>query len=118
MLLERYGITPPQFDALLILDRHGDLTIGDVSSKLYLAYSTTTDLVDRLERAGFVARERDQLDRRVVRVRLLPKGSELIERVLDTRRAYLAGVLESLTNNQRAEILRVLDLLNERMAGD
>ncbi|MCL6516585.1 MarR family transcriptional regulator [Alicyclobacillus sp.] len=118
MLLEQYQITPPQFDALLILDRSGDLTIGDLSSRLYLAYSTTTDLVDRLERSGFVVRERDQADRRVVRVRLLQKGADIIERVLDARRAYLAGVLESLNHSERSEILRVLELLNGKISGD
>ncbi|MCL6600549.1 MAG: MarR family transcriptional regulator [Alicyclobacillus macrosporangiidus] len=118
MLLDQHQITPPQFDALLILDRNGDLTIGDLSSRLYLAYSTTTDLVDRLERSGFVARERDQADRRVVRVRLLQKGADIIERVLDARRAYLAGVLESLSHSERSEILRALDLLNDKISGD
>lgn len=59
MLLEKYSVTPPQFDALMILKNEGELTIGDLSNRLYLAYSTTTDLVDRLERLGYVARRRD-----------------------------------------------------------
>src|ERR1700732_4475617 len=47
-ILSDFSITPPQFDALLFLDEHGDLTIGELSNKMYLAYSTTTDLVDRM----------------------------------------------------------------------
>lgn len=115
MLLEQYHMTPPQFDALVILDRDGMLTIGDLSNRLYLAYSTTTDLVDRLERASFVMRERDSEDRRVVRVRLLEKGRQMIEKVLDARRAYLAGVLESVSSKDQEEILRILALLNDKM---
>ncbi|WP_051375166.1 MarR family winged helix-turn-helix transcriptional regulator [Alicyclobacillus pomorum] len=115
MLLEQYHMTPPQFDALVILDRDGVLTIGDLSNRLYLAYSTTTDLVDRLERASFVVRERDSEDRRVVRVRLLEKGRQMIEKVLDARRAYLAGVLESVSSKDQEEILRILALLNDKM---
>ncbi|GMA52324.1 putative HTH-type transcriptional regulator YsmB [Alicyclobacillus contaminans] len=115
MLLEQYSITPPQFDALVILDRDGVLTIGDLSNRLFLAYSTTTDLVDRLERACFVVRERDVQDRRVVRVRLLDKGRDLIEKVLDARRAYLAGVLSSVSPEEQDVILRILELLNEKM---
>jgi DNA-binding MarR family transcriptional regulator len=99
----------------VILDRDGMLTIGDLSNRLYLAYSTTTDLVDRLERASFVVRERDSEDRRVVRVRLLEKGRQMIEKVLDARRAYLAGVLESVSSKDQEEILRILALLNDKM---
>ncbi len=117
-MLEQYNITPPQFDALLILSRTGVLTIGELSNQLYLAYSTTTDLVDRLERAGFVVRERDTVDRRVVRVRLQDKGAQLIEEVLDARRAYLASILQSLDTVERSHILRVLQVLNDKMAGE
>ncbi|MCL6442959.1 MAG: MarR family transcriptional regulator [Alicyclobacillus sp.] len=116
LLLETYGITPPQFDALVILNRDGDLTIGDLSNKLFLAYSTTTDLVDRLERAGFVARKRDPVDRRVVRVQLLPSGAELYERVLDARRAYLQSILESIDPALHEKILDVLVLLDTKMS--
>lgn len=118
MLLEQYNITPPQFDALVILDRDGDLTIGELSNRLYLAYSTTTDLVDRLERAEFVVRERDLADRRVVRAKLQDKGSSLIEQVLDARRIYLSDILASLDGDAKGEILRVLHILNDKMSGD
>jgi MarR family transcriptional regulator, organic hydroperoxide resistance regulator len=115
MLLDGYGITPPQLDALVTLQRDGELTIGDLSSRLYLAYSTTTDLVDRLERAGFVERYRDTEDRRVVRVRLQEYGSTLIEEVLNARRAYLADVLSSVDLNVKRSVLEVLDMLNVKM---
>jgi 5'-methylthioadenosine phosphorylase len=114
-MLEEYGITPPQFDALVILNWDGELTIGDLSNRLYLAYSTTTDLVDRLERQGFVVRQRDEADRRVVRVKVLEKGSSLIEKVVDARRAYLGSILESVGLDERKRILEVLDLLHMKM---
>lgn len=66
-----FQITPPQFEALMLIRDHGVLTMGELSSKMFLAYSTTTDLVDRLERHGLVERLRDPMDRRVVRLRVL-----------------------------------------------
>jgi len=115
VLLEDYGITPPQFDALVILDLEGDLTIGDLSNRLFLAYSTTTDLVDRLERAEFVVRQRDLHDRRVVRVTVQAHGSLLIEQVLEARRAYLSTVLDSINSQELCDIQRILDLLDKGM---
>lgn len=57
-ILSNYTITPPQFIALQWLFEHGDMTIGDLSNRMFLAFSTTTDLVDRMEKiilsSGFV----------------------------------------------------------------
>lgn len=111
VLLRDYDITSPQFDALIVLNNEGELTIGELSGKLYLAYSTTTDLVDRLERAGYVARQRDLTDRRVVRVQLRQPGIDMIEAVLAARRAYLDVVLENVDLATRQTILHSLELL-------
>ena len=92
-ILSDFAITPPQFDALNYLNEFGDLTIGELSGKLYLAYSTTTDLVDRMERNDLVERVRDTNDRRVVRLHMKDKGRDLIQRVLVVRREHLAKAL-------------------------
>ncbi|EPZ49025.1 MULTISPECIES: MarR family winged helix-turn-helix transcriptional regulator [Alicyclobacillus] len=115
-LLAEYGITSPQLDALIVLDREGELTIGELSGKLYLAYSTTTDLVDRLEKASYVTRQRGTDDRRVVRVRLEPHGVRLIEGVLTARRKYLDAVLATVDTHTRKTILDSLEVLHMNMA--
>jgi len=115
VLLKDYDLTSPQFDALITLYNEGELTIGELSAKLYLAYSTTTDLVDRLERAGYVSRQRDLVDRRVVRVQLRDKGAQVIEAVLSARRAYLDSILKHVSIEQRRAILQALDLLLTNM---
>ncbi|EJY55986.1 transcriptional regulator, MarR family [Alicyclobacillus hesperidum URH17-3-68] len=116
VLLREHDITSPQFDALIALNNEGELTIGELSSKLYLAYSTTTDLVDRLEKAGYVCRQRDLVDRRVVRVQLRPPGAQIIEEVLRARRAYLHTILSHVDVSTRKTILEALELLLTNMA--
>lgn len=49
-ILSNYTMTPPQFVALQWLFEEGDMTIGELSNKMFLAFSTTTDLVDRMEK--------------------------------------------------------------------
>ncbi|MBZ4317607.1 MarR family transcriptional regulator, partial [Mycobacterium tuberculosis] len=53
-ILSNYTITPPQFVALQWLFEEGDMTIGELSNKMFLACSTTTDLVDRMEKNKLV----------------------------------------------------------------
>jgi MarR family transcriptional regulator, organic hydroperoxide resistance regulator len=114
-ILADFAITPPQFDALLFLDEHGDLTIGELSNKMYLAYSTTTDLVDRMERNQLVERIRDKNDRRVVRLRMMEKGATLIEQVLIARRNHLANVLAHMSNEERQVLIDVLEKLERNI---
>ncbi|KXG77184.1 MarR family winged helix-turn-helix transcriptional regulator [Thermotalea metallivorans] len=113
-ILADFEITPPQFDALLQLIKYGDLTIGELSSKMFLACSTITDLIDRMEKNGLVERIRDTKDRRVVRISVLDKGHKLIEEVLDTRRAYLDRVLLDLTLEQKNDLILALKMIHER----
>ncbi|MCY0875089.1 MAG: MarR family transcriptional regulator [Firmicutes bacterium] len=114
-ILVDFDITPPQFDALVVISLTDKLAIGDLSGRLGLAYSTTTDLVDRLERRGFVLRVRDEEDKRVVRVRMLPAGEELIDRLMTARRAYLARVLEQVGAPEQEALLRALTVLAKHL---
>jgi DNA-binding MarR family transcriptional regulator len=112
-ILVDFSITPPQFDALLLLQEYGDLTIGELSQKMYLAYSTTTDLVDRMERNELVERVRDQNDRRVVRLHMCEKGKQLIEKVLITRREYIMKALSSADEAMLVSLKVALQNLHE-----
>ncbi|MBD7982968.1 MarR family transcriptional regulator [Sporosarcina sp. Sa2YVA2] len=114
-LLGNYSITPPQFVALQWLFEHGDMTIGDLSNKMYLAFSTTTDLVDRMENNQLVKRVRDEHDRRVVRIHLLEEGGRIIEEVIDKRRKYLNSVLVDFTEDEITEFSNLLTKLHEEM---
>lgn len=114
-LLGNYSITPPQFIALQWLFEHGDMTIGDLSNKMYLAFSTTTDLVDRMENNHLVKRVRDEHDRRVVRIHLLEEGGRIIEEVIDKRRKYLKSVLVDFSEDEIMEFSNLLTKLHEEM---
>jgi MarR family transcriptional regulator, organic hydroperoxide resistance regulator len=103
-LLSDYTITPPQFVALQWLFEDGDMTIGDLSTKMFLACSTTTDLIDRMEKNNLVERVKDTNDRRVVRIHLLDEGKRIIDEVIKKRQRYLEEVLK----NFSAEEIQVL----------
>jgi MarR family transcriptional regulator, organic hydroperoxide resistance regulator len=99
-ILSNYTITPPQFVALQWLFEEGDMTIGELSNKMYLAFSTTTDLVDRMERNELVKRVKDPNDRRVVRIHLLQEGERIIEEVIQKRQEYLQEVLRNFSEEE------------------
>ncbi|MER2089153.1 MAG: MarR family transcriptional regulator [Sporosarcina sp.] len=117
-ILSNYTITPPQFVALQWLFEHGDMTIGDLSNRMFLAFSTTTDLVDRMEKNSLVKRVRNTQDRRVVRIHLLSEGERVIEEVIDKRRQYLNTVLTDFDEQQVKEFSNLLSKLHQEMKKD
>lgn len=114
-ILNHFPITPPQFTALLWLNQEGDMTIGELSQKMYLACSTMTDLIDRMEKNGVVERVRDARDRRVVRVHMLERGKRIIRDVMKARQAYLAEILSTFSPEEVESIRKHLTRLYERM---
>ncbi|HVU16164.1 MAG TPA: MarR family transcriptional regulator [Candidatus Didemnitutus sp.] len=72
------GLTITQFGVLESLFHIGPLCQGELAEKLLRSGGNLTLVVDNLEKAGLVVRERDPADRRFVVVKLTSKGSDFI----------------------------------------
>lgn len=81
-LLDRFGITYPQYLAIVALSSKDGQKVSELGEKLYLESNTLTPLIKRLESAGLVSRVRDSQDERVVRVTLTPAGRSLAAEAL------------------------------------
>lgn len=114
-ILSNFDITPPQLDALLVLREYGELTMGELCQKMFLACSTATDLIDRMERNGLIERVRDTADRRVIRLKVLQKGSSVIDEVLEARRTHLATILAEIDVADKERLIQSLEQLNYLM---
>ncbi|MEZ2716819.1 MarR family winged helix-turn-helix transcriptional regulator [Niallia circulans] len=114
-ILSNYTMTPPQFVALQWLFEEGDMTIGELSNKMFLAFSTTTDLVDRMEKNQLVQRVKDPNDRRVVRIHLLEEGKRLIDEVIKKRQGYLQEVLNEYSTEDIEELKKNFMRLHQVM---
>ena len=78
-LLDRIGLTYPQYLVLLVLCEEDNLMVKQIGERLFLDSGTLTPLLKRLEAAGFVQRVRDKQDERQVRVRLTNQGQAIEE---------------------------------------
>jgi DNA-binding MarR family transcriptional regulator len=74
----RVELRDVDLDCLELLDRHGPLSPSALARRASLHPATMTGILDRLERGGWVARDRDPIDRRAVVVRTRrERGAEL-----------------------------------------
>lgn len=74
------GLTAPQI-LLLQAIRNGEsgTTIGDLASEVSLSQATVTNILDRMERRGYVYRERSRKDRRKVHACLTDEGMQVLQ---------------------------------------
>ena len=101
--------------ALVTLLAHPDHTVSWLGDVLVLTSSGITRLVDRLVAAGLVTRTVGT-DARSRRVRLTRKGRSAARTVLQTRRTAMGEVLGALSERDRHELERLLELVVGNLA--
>ena len=82
-LLDRLGVTYPQYLVLLVLWEKDAQPVNDIAKRLVLETNTVTPLLKRMEAEGLVRRTRGTEDARQVIVSLTEKGSRLQETAKD-----------------------------------
>jgi DNA-binding MarR family transcriptional regulator len=90
-LLDKLGLTYPQYLLMVALWDLDNQTVGALGEKLFLESNTLTPLIKRLESVGLLARTRDPADERQVRVRLTARGRALREGALELPACILAA---------------------------
>ena len=105
------GLTPTQLGVLEALLHKGAMTHGDLGRKVLTSAGNITDVVDKLQARGLVARARDAADRRAVRVDLTDSGRALIEELFPCHAADIARAMAGLSGAE----LRALGALLRRL---
>jgi DNA-binding MarR family transcriptional regulator len=113
-LLDRLGLTYPQYLVMMVLWERDGVPVKDVGEKLFLDSGTLTPLLKRLEAAELVKRTRSTEDERQVLIALTAKGHALKEQARTVPQAILSNsacsVGELLT--MKNELVALRDKLN------
>lgn len=108
-ILKTYELSPLQFVALQWASDKEGITIGELSNRLYLAHSTTTDIVDKLENGGFIKRQKYEKDKRIVLILMQDKGREVINEVIEKRISYISEITDHLTPDEKSMLPGILE---------
>src|SRR6202046_3182591 len=76
-LLDRLGLTYPQYLVMLVLWERDGVPVKDIGERLFLDSGTLTPLLQRLEQAGHIKRTRSTEDERQVLIGLTAQGQTL-----------------------------------------
>jgi DNA-binding MarR family transcriptional regulator len=111
--LKPSGLTPQQFNVLRILRgaSPNPLSASQICERMVTYDPDLTRLLDRLEAAGMIRKERDAADRRVVNVHVTEAGRETVERATLAARARIAEALRGIGENRLGELADLLELV-------
>ncbi len=110
-----FGLTGPQLAVIKMLDQLGSLSLSSLSERIRAQNSTVTGIVDRMVREELVLRERSEHDRRIVLIRLTPKGQKLARQIPVEPMEIFRQSLASLPRKDAEELFRVLDSVQARV---
>ncbi|TCP85228.1 DNA-binding MarR family transcriptional regulator [Rhizobium sp. PP-CC-2G-626] len=113
-LLDRFGLTYPQYLVLLALWEHKIMTVKQIGEQLGLDSGTLSPLLKRLDAAGLVSRTRDRKDERQVNIALTEKGKALQAEAGHVQTA-IGSAIGCSTDEARA-LRRVLEALTQRLS--
>ncbi len=116
-LFREYGLTPSQYNILRIVRGEGKpLPILEIAERTVTVVPGITGLIDRLERAEFVARRRCLEDRRVIFVDITAKGLEVLGRLDQPVLELHETLMGQLSDKELHELIRLLEKVRESMA--
>jgi len=110
-VLERIGLTHPQYLVMLALWERSPRTVRDISEALLLEPATLSPLLTRLEANGLLTRERSGTDKRALDVALTPAGIALREEALT-----VPGTIVGKLGIDVAELERTRDALTRMIS--
>ena len=105
--VEQSGMTLGQFAVLEALHHLGPMCQHTLGKKLLRSGGNITLVIDNLEKRGWVRRERQKEDRRMVQIHLTPKGARLIAKVFPEHAVAITKIMNGLTEHEQEELRRI-----------
>ena len=113
--LDIYHTTLYQIDILMILSvAKVPLTPSEIASFRFREKHTTSELITRMEKAGYVKKVRGKKDQRSIRIRMQLKGEELLKKAVGSGFAYARRIMKSaLSEEEIKQLDRLLKKLRD-----
>jgi DNA-binding MarR family transcriptional regulator len=111
------GVSSSDLECLDFLNIEGRVTAGRLAELTGLTTGAITGLVDRMEKAGFVRRERDEEDRRKVYIAIVPEALGRVGRYYEPLQKAVTKDWEGYTDDELKLLVRFLTQGYDTMIG-
>ncbi|EHB68541.1 MULTISPECIES: MarR family winged helix-turn-helix transcriptional regulator [Paenibacillus] len=113
LISEKMGLNATDHKCLDFINQAGPVTAGQLAQLTGLTTGAVTSVIDRLEQAGYVIRDKDPNDRRRVVVKLVPERSEQVAPVFKSLMQSTLQIMGQYTDQELQFILKFIKQCNE-----
>lgn len=113
--LERRAATMLQCAILAYLAEHRRVTMSDLAQGLEMSLPSSTQLVERLVKAGFVQRRREAADRRLVRILITRPGRQELARLNNLRQEKFRQIFSLISERDQAQLVRIHKIILNKL---
>lgn len=98
-----------------LMELHSGVSQRELADLAKLKPASLTEAIERLERDGLIQRQRDQQDRRVIRVQLTKQGQTRAQQISKEHQKFQADLLSSLTDEEKTSLIQIFKKLNDSL---
>lgn len=99
------GVTVPQYTALAVLSRRGQLSNAQLAERSFVTPQAANEMVKTMEMRGWIERQNDPNHGRIIHLRLTPAGEQLVARCNAATAQLEASMLGQLNETERGQLL-------------
>ena len=95
--LAKEQLTEVQLSCTKFVAVHTEPSVGEIADGLSISNAASAKLVDRLVRKKLLTREEDPQDRRVLKIKLTPRGNELLDDIQKIEAEQFTNIIERMS---------------------
>ncbi|MFA6079526.1 MAG: MarR family transcriptional regulator [Candidatus Omnitrophota bacterium] len=108
-------VTLPQFIVLHMLKMHGECKMTDLAHFMNVTTAAMTGIVDKLVRNNCVVRVNDPADRRIVKIKLMTKGENILKIIREDEKKITMEIFGMISQKERDDYLKILQHIQEHL---
>ncbi|MEI8658135.1 MarR family winged helix-turn-helix transcriptional regulator [Vibrio sp. Hal054] len=114
-LNKNFGLTSPQLLLMRTIQTSPKMTLRQLSNNSNMSQATATSILDRLEKRGFIKRERDTKDKRKVHAVITAEGEQVLEQAPQLLQDNFIEQFQALDQWEQTQILSSLQRVSRMM---
>ncbi len=108
-------VTFQQYNLLTALSQEGEMPMNQLAKRLHITKPAITRLVDRLERERFLTRKTHPEDRRILLIKLTPRGNSAVRSIQKDFVEFITRTISGISSEEREIIKRFYRILIEEL---
>jgi DNA-binding MarR family transcriptional regulator len=108
IIAREHEITTMQYLALSVINLHPGMSSAQLAVRSFVTPQSANQMVAALEKGGFIVRQPDEINRRILRISLTEKGGNLLAEWDEIVDVFERAMLVDLSDEMQAEMRRLL----------